>query len=329
MANKKKWWLQWQKPRWPAISQQLHSTQIPFRVLLLLILFCRKESFHIKTSISTCILISSDKERIERTTANLPLNQLTLPASKLDKMPQASARSASLHRQEMLAQEEKKKKKREGKRSRARPTLPSSFPSTIDSSVSVGDAKVKRRRLSLQRGPKLPPSSNASLKDGSNGNNNENEQPNSVKQGPTPYIQVSVYSIAQQYVLLLSTRFSFISFIVLVLWTFRFSRSAVATCLLPKRGQPKRRSQFSNFLMDLTLVWVSCFFLLPMRPIRNSMNNDSKKSCKKTKKRGKRQVGDWLRCIWSQRAIPLNTVLFRLAYLGRNGFVATRKRGAC
>lgn len=58
---------------------------------------------------------------------------------------------------------------------------------------------MKRRRLSLQqRGPKLPPSSSDSLKDGRNGENNENEQPNSIKQGPTPYIQVSVYSTAQK-----------------------------------------------------------------------------------------------------------------------------------
>ena len=95
-------------------------------------------------------------------------------------MPQASARSASLHREKMVEEEKKRKAKLEGKGKRNRRT---SFPATISSNISVGEEKAKRRRLSLRP-----------VKKEDDSNNNENVQPNDVKQGPTPYIKVRLLS---------------------------------------------------------------------------------------------------------------------------------------
>ena len=88
-------------------------------------------------------------------------------------MPLASSRSASLKRAQALEAEQKERK-------RMRKSLPSTFPS----SLSVDETKTRQSRARRASLSKQAP------EDDANGPNSENEKPNAVRQGPTPYWKV-------------------------------------------------------------------------------------------------------------------------------------------
>ena len=83
-------------------------------------------------------------------------------------MPLASSRTASLKRAQALEAEKKERKR-----------MRKSLPSTIPSAFSVDEAKCRRSIARRQ-----------SLSSKRDGDNNENAEPNAVRQGPTPYWKV-------------------------------------------------------------------------------------------------------------------------------------------
>jgi len=87
---------------------------------------------------------------------------------EIGEMPLASSRSASLKRAQALEAEKKERKR-----------MRKSLPSTIPSAFTVDEAKCRRSMARRQ-----------SLTSKHDSETNENDEPNAVRQGPTPYWKV-------------------------------------------------------------------------------------------------------------------------------------------